>query len=1284
MADNYRYNYGTSLGYENPQVDIFPSPPIVVNASQAEHFGSDGDMRNFLLSNLQTQRKSIKEVKCSYNYVATCNKPTAVTSSCFAKFTSKKYVNLVVVKTTYFEMYIVSKSGQLTFFRREDIFGSIIFLQPIRLPHMKRDYLAVITKKYTFFLLKFEEVSTIEQMKVASIITLAKIELIDYSNSPSNFGFLSRIGVEHSLIGVRIYDGFFFMIPVADLMEYSDIEHFKIPVEQVNILDFVFLYGYRIPTLAILHEQNGNRQINIHDVHQNSKSISKIICVIPNIVVTSYRLMALEGPLYGLMVFSSGSISYISESNDTITVSATLPGIDIINCITSIGTSGWKYALSDNTGYLFLMVLKLKPVTHNLHVSRRRYSKSHHTSHVIDSLDIELLGKTAVAETIAFLGNYYIFIGSRIGNSEIIKIKTNTDYSGCYIEKIEEMENLAPIVDMCFISATHCGLDKILACCGSHQHGSLKLITNGIGLNNKKIIETSHLKYLWVIQCKKKFKSIQSEFKEPDPKKVRQGNEEFKFIISYPYSTRVIHVTENNYNIVHLDCINENEETIKFFHIENAVYVIQTCSTISLINISLDLVITKIEHNYIDACSVLNHELAFSNEGSILNFYEIRDEEMAKINSIVVKDLSICHISLIHNDYLNTLVFTSFWEEDYLNIYSSSLVLLQSFNYSNTSFVNCLIDINFSNQKYLFISFGNGSLSYYEITEDEQDIKLSGERLVNVGTRAALMYKFKNQSSECIFVTGDRPTIIVFSSGRIYFSHVELQDIVDVVVMPFYHNCSDYFAFAYSDGIQISRIDKIQKLHTLSLNLGESPRRIAYAEKTNCLCLLSYRLENDKHACPNFHNPIETLEPVVIPKSCKFFDRNEKYHAKVRKRNVTVNDQLQCLYESQAQIENDDLSKETHSVTLINSHTFEIASTLRLPNREHGLSVISIQFKNEKNQFFVVGTAIFSVDSPEPLDGRLLILKCEGSLELISSIDTTGAVACLASVEGKLVAAVSNKIEVYNWVNNSLKKECVFTETVVALYLKTYNNLILVGDVLQSVILLEYNPTTCTLKEIGREFKSEWLTAVEIFDEKNFLASESSCNIKSFRRKRFDPYLDCYIDEDDEINHRIMPLPNAKVKFGPDVFVKMLKSEGRMHMGSQINVFRKGSLISCQPQSVIDVSKIIMFGTVCGMIGIIVNITKEQFLLLEKLQSKLSENTSIGNITHKSWRSTYSDMRKPREIENYIDGDFVETVLSSSNSKLNQIFSEIFDPESIKKGEDTKLLRLITDLSQLH
>nr|CAD7419835.1 unnamed protein product [Timema poppensis] len=134
---------------------------------------------------------------------------------------------------------------------------------------------------------------------------------------------------------------------------------------------------------------------------------------------------------------------------------------------------------------------------------------------VVKDLRVELLGEISIPECIRYLDNGVLFIGSRLGDSQLIKLNTRQDDMGCYVSVMETFTNLAPIVDMVVVDLERQGQGQLVTCSGTlwgssgqrqrsrdraYKEGSLRIIRNGIGIQEHASIDLPGIKGMWALR----------------------------------------------------------------------------------------------------------------------------------------------------------------------------------------------------------------------------------------------------------------------------------------------------------------------------------------------------------------------------------------------------------------------------------------------------------------------------------------------------------------------------------------------------------------------------------------------------------------------------------------------------------------------------------------------------------------------------------------------------------------------------------------------------------------
>ena len=306
-------------------------------------------------------------------------------------------------------------------------------------------------------------------------------------------------------------------------------------------------------------------------------------------------------------------------------------------------------------------------------------------------------------------------------------------------------------------------------------------------------------------------------------------------------------------------------------------------------------------------------------------------------------------------------------------------------------------------------------------------------------------------------------------------------------------------------------------------------------------------------------------------------------------------------------------------------------------------------------------------------------------MQLIVEKETKGAVYSLNAFNGKLLAAINQKIQLYKWMlrddgSHELQSECGHHGHILALYTQTRGDFIVVGDLMKSISLLVYKvPLTVRLmhcsicefcisiantnvilsfeqheesaiEERARDYNANWMTAVEMLDDEAYIGAENGYNLFTVRKNS-----DAATDDE-----------RAR-----------LEVVGEYHLGEFVNRFRHGSLVMRLPDSEIGQIPTVIFGTINGVIGIIASLPHDQYMFLEKLQSTLVKFIKgVGNLSHEQWRSFHND-KKTAEAQNFLDGDLIEAFLDLSRSKMEEVSKAMGVPVE-------ELSKRVEELTRLH
>ncbi|XP_078271020.1 DNA damage-binding protein 1-like [Rhinoraja longicauda] len=423
---------------------------------------------------------------------------------------------------------------------------------------------------------------------------------------------------------------------------------------------------------------------------------------------------------------------------------------------------------------------------------------------------------------------------------------------------------------------------------------------------------------------------------------------------------------------------------------------------------------------------------------------------------------------------------------------------------------------------------------------------------------------------------------------------------------------------------------------------NECLRRICYQDASQCFGLVSSRVEVlDPSGGTSVLRPSASTQALSTSvSSSKLFPSSTSQHES------SFGDEV-----------------EVHNLLIIDQHTFEVLHAHQFLQNEYALSIVSCKLSKDPNTYFVVGTAMVYPEEAEPKQGRIIVFQySDGKLQTVAEKEVKGAAYSMVEFNGKLLASINSTVRLYEWTaEKELRTECNHYNNIMALYLKTKGDFILVGDLMRSVLLLAYKPMEGNFEEIARDFNPNWMSAVEILDDDNFLGAENSFNLFVCQK-------DSAATTDEERQH--------------------LQEVGLFHLGEFVNVFCHGSLVM---QNLGETSTptlgSVLFGTVNGMIGLVTSLSESWYNFLFEVQNRLNKVIkSVGKIEHSFWRSFHSE-RKTEPAAGFIDGDLIESFLDLSRPKMQEVAAGLqIDDGSGMKREATvdDLIKIVEELTRIH
>lgn len=124
------------------------------------------------------------------------------------------------------------------------------------------------------------------------------------------------------------------------------------------------------------------------------------------------------------------------------------------------------------------------------------------TTVIPNCLKVSYLGEVCIPENITYLDNGVVFVGSTLGDSQLIRLSCDSSCPDSEtvvsIQVLERYMNVGPIIDIELQEVN--GQNQLLMCSGAYREGCVKIVRNGIGIQELLIIDQANVKNVWSLK----------------------------------------------------------------------------------------------------------------------------------------------------------------------------------------------------------------------------------------------------------------------------------------------------------------------------------------------------------------------------------------------------------------------------------------------------------------------------------------------------------------------------------------------------------------------------------------------------------------------------------------------------------------------------------------------------------------------------------------------------------------------------------------------------------------
>ncbi|KIH54852.1 CPSF A subunit region, partial [Ancylostoma duodenale] len=521
--------------------------------------------------------------------------------------------------------------------------------------------------------------------------------------------------------------------------------------------------------LAYISQDSNGRHLKTVELSLAEKEL-KTISKQDNIETEARMVIPVPLPCGGVIVIGQETILYNGEDNVYLTISPNTMNKALFTCYASVDTNGQRFLLADDHGVLYMLVLDVDVKA---------------PSPCVKDLKIESLGETTIAECLVYLDNGVLFVGSRFGDSQLVRLTSQPHAeNNSFVQILQTFTNLAPIRDIAVMECD--GQNQIITCSGAFKEGSLRIIRNGIGIDEAASVDIPGVKGIFTLKIGSKLDNY--------------------IIISLSSETHILAMNGEELEDTQLLDLETDEHTLWAGMLGSSQVVLQ-------------LVV---------AC------------GTRVYYLQCGDMTITEVASVTLQDEVACiDIGTIEESTESTLIAVGFWKHHRIALYSlPNIAEITCENMPGDMLPRSIMMTKLENTIYLMVALGDGTLYYYHV--DRENGALLEMKKATVGTQPPSLNRFYSRGQMHIFVCSDRPAVIFSSNGKLVFSNVNLRIVTHVCAL----NSSSYRnSLVMSDGetIVIGTVDEIQKLHIRTVSLGESVRRVVHQPETSTMAILVSR-----------------------------------------------------------------------------------------------------------------------------------------------------------------------------------------------------------------------------------------------------------------------------------------------------------------------------------------------------------------------------------------------------------------------------------------------------------
>ena len=635
--------------------------------------------------------------------------------------------------------------------------------------------------------------------------------------------------------------------------------HMSDPLSSTQVIDMAFLHSTGRPTLALLYEARSSpplspprltcfaqdareaRHLKSYELSLKDKDLLEAPTQLANLDGGAQLLSALPLPLCGCLVVGRASLAYVHGSTSKSLVMRQMAP----TALCRVDADGARSLLGDSAGGLHLVALE-------------------QSGGAVTAIRTQRLGTTSVASTLSYLDSGCLFVGSAGGDSQLVRLAA-ADAGGSCVEVLDAFPSLGPVVDFCVVDLERQGQGQLVTCSGLGPNGSLRVVRNGVGIQEQACAELAGVKGLWALRA------------APE-----DAHDTF-LVVSFVSETRVLALSaEDELDETELAGFECDQQTLLVANAPGGRMLQVTPGGVFLADCASRARVAAWAPpagQSLSLAACCGAYLLLGLGGGRLVLLEAGASQLTQLAAATLPhEVSCLDVSLLRGA---PVACCGLWSNSVQLLALPSLAPLHEERIPCDAIPRSVLLALFEGDPYLLAGLGDGQLFVYLLSPETG--ALGPAKRLSLGSQPINLRGFASRGAFHVFAACDRPTVVYSLNGKLVFSNVNLREASHVCA---FHTAAfpDALAVATEDSLAIGTVDDIQKLHVRCVPLGEQPRRIAHHEPSRTLlvaCLkpgdggeqggsYSLRLLDDSTFDTVFVHPLEACEECLSLLACSF------------------------------------------------------------------------------------------------------------------------------------------------------------------------------------------------------------------------------------------------------------------------------------------------------------------------------------------------------------------------------------------------------------------------------